>query len=134
MALLSFLVLLKSRPTLRLLLFFALVVAAACDKVPLLAPTQSTIALTIRSTTIPSNGTAQVIASVTEQAGTPVHNGTTVTFTGSLGRFDPPAALTDNGVAVTTFHANGQSGTIKIGAVSGSAKATEIEIRIGGAA
>ena len=108
--------------------------AAACDKVPLLAPTQSTITLTMSTTTLPANGTAQVLASVTEQSGTPVHNGTMVTFTGSLGTFDPVEAFTENGTARTTFRANGQSGTVKIGAVSGSAKATEIEIKIGGAA
>lgn len=108
--------------------------AAACDKVPLLAPTQSTVSLTMSTTTLPVNGTAQVIATVIEQAGTPVQNGTLVTFTGSLGTFEPPEAVTQNGKAVTTFRAGTQSGTAKIGAVSGSAKATEIDVKIGGAA
>ena len=79
------------------------------------------------------NGTAQVIATVIEQAGTPVHNGTVVTFTGSLGSFSPVDAETTNGKATTTFRANGESGTAKIGAVSGAAKATEVDLKIGGA-
>lgn len=107
---------------------------AACDKVPLLAPTESTVNLTISTTTLAVNGTAQVIATVIEQAGTPVQNGTLVTFTGSLGSFDPPDAVTQNGRAVTTFRAGGQSGTAMIGAVSGAARAEEVEVRIGGAA
>ena len=106
----------------------------ACDKVPLLAPTESTITLSVSTTTLASNGTAQVIATVIEKAGTPVQNGTVVTFTGSLGSFDPPEAATVNGKATTTFRASGASGTAKIGAVSGGAKATEVEVRIGGAA
>ena len=111
-----------------------MVAAAACDKVPLLAPTQSTITLSVSSTAMGVNGTAQVIATVTEQSGTPVQNGTLVTFTGSLGAFDPPEAETVNGKATTTFRSNGESGTAKIGAVSGGAKATELDLRIGGAA
>jgi len=111
-----------------------MVFAAACDKVPLLAPTESTVNLTISTTTVPVNGTAQVIATVIEQAGTPVQNGTLVTFTGSLGTFEPPDAVTENGKAVTTFRAGTQSGTALIGAVSGAARAEEVEVKIGGAA
>jgi adhesin/invasin len=122
------------RATARLIFLLALGLVAACDKVPLLAPTESTITLTVSSTTVPVNGTIQVIASVTESAGTPVHNGTLVTFTGSLGTFEPTEAPTENGRAVTTFRSNGQSGTMSIGAVSGSAVAEAIEVRIGGAA
>jgi len=123
-----------SRPVARVLLCFALVSAAACDKVDLLAPTQSTISLSISRTTLPPNGTAEVIATVTEQAGTAVHNGTVVRFTSSVGVLDPPEARTQGGVARTTFRAGIQSGTARVGAFSGSARATEVEIRVGGAA
>jgi len=103
-----------------------MVAAAACDKVPLLAPTQSTITLSVSTTTMGINGTAQVIASVIEQSGTAVQDGTLVTFTGSLGTFAPADAETRNGKATTTFRSNGESGTSKIGALSGGAKATEV--------
>jgi PKD repeat protein len=122
------------RATARLFFLFALGFVAACDKVPLLAPTESTITLTVSTTTLPVNGTVQVSATVIEQAGTPVHNGTLVTFTGSLGTFEPTDAQTQNGRAVSTFRSNGQSGTANIGAVSGAAVAETIEIKIGGAA
>jgi PKD repeat protein len=122
------------RAAARLFFLFALGFVAACDKVPLVAPTESTIALTVSSTTLGVNGTLQVSATVTESAGTPVHNGTIVTFTGSLGTFEPADVPTHNGRAVTTFRSNGQSGTASIGAVSGSAVADAVEVRIGGAA
>ncbi len=80
------------------------------------------------------NGTAQVIASVIEQSGTAVQDGTLVTFTGSLGTFAPADAETRNGKATSTFRSNGESGTAKIGALSGGAKATEVDLKIGGAA
>lgn len=57
-----------------------------------------------------------------------------VTFTGSLGTFDPPEAPTQNGRAVTTFHAGTRSGVAQIGAVSGGATAERIEVSIGAAA
>ena len=44
---------------------------AACQKVPLLAPTGSTITLTASTTALSANGTTTIIAQVLEAAGTP---------------------------------------------------------------
>lgn len=94
----------------------------ACDKVPLLSPTGSTISLSIDKNILPVNGVATVTAVVTESAGTPVHNGTTVTFQTSLGRVEPAEAQTSNGKAVVTYHAGSVSGAAAIHAFSGSAR------------
>lgn len=107
---------------------------SACDKVPLLAPTSSTITLTVSTTVVPVNGTAGVSASVTEAAGTPVQNGTVVTFTSSFGVIEPIEARTEGGKATVRFVASQQSGTAIIGAFSGAARAETLEIRVGGAA
>ena len=61
---------------------------AACDKVPLLAPTSSTVTLTAQSHVLPTGGSTEVSAYVLESSGTPVQNGTTVRFTTTLGRVD----------------------------------------------
>ena len=107
---------------------------AACDKVPLTAPTDSKITLSVSQTTVPINGTIDVIAAVIELGGTAVHDGTTVTFTGGLGTFTPLEAQTIGGLARTVFRGT-TSGTVKIGAFSGGAKVeTEIEIKVGAAA
>lgn len=105
-------------------LAIATAVAVACDKVPLTAPTGSTIRLTTNTNIVAINGTAEITATVIESAGTPVHNGTTVSFTTDFGRLDPPEARTVNGRATTTFIAGGQSGTVHINAVSGAASTT----------
>lgn len=123
-----------SRPAFWLVTLFAVCAAVGCEKVPLLAPTQSTVTLQINTTTVPINGTAEVLATVTEQSGTPVHNGTTVTFTASFGTMDPAEARTEGGIARATFKASTQSGTAKVGAFSGAARATEVELLVGGAA
>src|SRR5512141_1376374 len=82
--------------------------AAGCDKVPLLAPTGSVINLFATSSSVPLNGEIEIVANVIEQgvatsgsgtgtgggttstttagAGTPVQNGTLVTFTTTIGR------------------------------------------------
>src|SRR5215208_5393378 len=91
-----------------------LATAAACEKVALLAPTGSTVTISVSSTTLGANGSAEVIATVIEAGGTPVHNGTEVRFQTSVGIVDPAVARTDNGVATTRFRANGASGTAKI--------------------
>ena len=124
-----------SRSCLSLLALLVVVSAlSACDKVPLLAPTESTITLTVSTTVVPVNGTAEVSASVTESAGTPVQNGTVVTFTSSFGTIDPTEARTQGGKATVRFLASTQSGTAKVGAFSGAARAEELEILVGGAA
>lgn len=97
-------------------------VVVACDRVPLTSPTGSTITLSIDRDTLPLNGQATLTAVVTESAGTPVHNGTMVTFQTSLGRTDPVEAATVNGKATVTFLAGTISGTAQINAFSGGAR------------
>jgi hypothetical protein len=123
-----------SRFALRCVTLLVIVFAAACDKVPLLAPTDSVVTLSIDSTTVGLNGTAELIATVIEPAGTPVHNGTTVTFTTSMGVVEPRDARTEGGIARAIFRAGTQSGTATITAFSGSARSDPIEILLGGAA
>lgn len=48
----------------------------ACEKVPLLAPSGSTITLTAATNALSANGTVTLIAQVLEAAGTPPHSGT----------------------------------------------------------
>lgn len=117
----------------------AALAAAGCDKVPLLAPSQSTITLSTDSNVVQANGTASIRATVLEGSGTPVQNGTTVTFSTTLGVISPAEARTLNGVATVQFVANGQSGEADIRATSGAAKPADtanpgVKIKVGGAA
>ena len=54
------------------------IATVACQKVPLLAPSGSTITLTSSATALPVNGSAQIIAQLIEPSGTPPHSGTRV--------------------------------------------------------
>lgn len=119
----------------------AAIVAASCDKVPLTSPTGSTISISVDKSIIPVNGQASVTATVTESAGTAVHNGTTVSFQTTMGSVVPPEVQTVNGRASATFVAPGLSGTAVINAFSGAASTTSgnssaggVSIRIGSAA
>jgi PKD repeat protein len=135
MGLLSLLVSYVSRSSFAAIgLLLAAAFGAACEKVPLLAPTESTVVLTVNTTTVPVNGTAEVIATVIESAGTAAHNGTSVYFTSSFGTMEPAEGRTQGGRAVAIFRAGQQSGTAVIGASSGSARAENIELKVGGAA
>jgi adhesin/invasin len=86
-----------------------------------------------------------VTASVIEEAGTPVQNGTLVSFTTTLGHLDPTSARTTNGQATVKFFSDGLSGTATISAFSGGATsagtggaaggaAATVQIALGGAA
>lgn len=125
-----------SRAFSRSLLCLVTLSLTSCDKVPLLAPTGSSIFLSASTTRLPVNGTAEITATVIEQAGTPPQNGTLVTFTASLGTIEPNEARTAAGRVTVRFTAGSQSGTARIGASSGDARATGengLLIQIGGA-
>ncbi len=124
---------------------------ASCSKVPLLAPTGTNIKLipettsaslnsqvTIVATLIengsaPSTGSGSGGTSTTTGGGTPVHNGTHVTFTTTVGQIQPPDAVTTNGQTQVTLITGGQSGIAHITAYSGGASAT-VDIPVGTAA
>jgi PKD repeat protein len=115
----------------------------ACDRMPLTAPTKSTIQVFSTASTVPLNGTVDVVASVIESAGTPVQNGTLVTFTATLGRMDPAEARTENGKVTVKFVAGNQSGTATVTALSGGATSggtdtstlgAKLDLTVGGAA
>jgi hypothetical protein len=118
-------------------------IGASCDRVPLTAPTQSTIQLFSTAPSVPLNGSVDLIATITEQAGTPVPNGTLVSFTTTLGRVEPSETRTDNGKATVKLMAGTQSGTATVTAFSGAATGgsgenatagASVEVLIGAAA
>lgn len=107
---------------------------AACDKVPLTAPTASTITLFATGASVPSTGSVDIVASVIESAGTPVQNGTVVTFTTTLGTIAPSEARTNSGKVTVRLSSDGRSGTASIVAFSGGNKSEALTIPIGAAA
>ena len=65
----------RTRPPVLTALAILLSVASACQRVPLLAPSGSTITLTVPVTTLAANGRVSVEAQVLEPAGTPPQTG-----------------------------------------------------------
>ncbi len=102
-------------------LLLAAGLAISCDRVPLTAPTESTIQLFSTAPSVPLNGSIDLVATITEQAGTPVPDGTLVSFTTTLGRIEPSETRTDNGKATVKLIAGTQSGTATVTAFSGAA-------------
>jgi len=131
------------------LLVLPLALILACDKVPLLAPTGSVITLLIPDTsnvslnsemtinaTVIENGTASGGSGATTTrsgGGTPVQNGTVVTFTTTVGRIEPSEARTNNGSVSVRLITGSTSGTAVVTAYSGGASATK-NVRVGTAA
>jgi hypothetical protein len=113
----------RFRWSVRLTLFtLSVVPMVACERVPLLAPSGSTLTLTSPTTAVPVNGTAPIGVQVIEPSGTPPHSGTHVTFTTTLGTLFPTEAETDSsGQAIVQFRAGSASGTATISAISGGA-------------
>ena len=67
-------------------------------------------------------------------AGTPVQNGTLVSFTTTIGRIEPREARTQNGEVRVKFFSGGQSGTAIITAYSGGATGRLENLKVGTAA
>jgi adhesin/invasin len=126
---------LRSIPTPVALLPLALLaMTTACDRVPLTAPSLSTINLFATSTSVPASGSTDIIATVIEESGTPVQNGTVVSFTTTLGRIEPSEARTQNGKVTVKLTGDGRSGLATITAFSGAAENATLELPIGSAA
>jgi len=126
---------------------------SACDKVPLLAPTGSVITLLAGTNTVSLNSEITIVATVIENgaapssgtgtgtsttsragAGTPVQNGTLISFTTTLGRIEPAEARTHNGQVSVKFISAGTSGNATITAYSGGASAQLANLKVGTAA
>jgi hypothetical protein len=124
-----------------IVLALAQLAIVACDKMPLSAPTGSTVTVRAAETVLGTGGSTEVTAYVSEQAGTPVQNGTTVRFTTNLGRMEPAEVQTNAGYAVTRFMAGDVAGEAIIRANSGSTNVAgnddapnAVKIRVGAAA
>src|SRR5260221_4650360 len=137
-----FIVFMLSRPrcaSLLAALLISSVWVGACEKVPLLAPSGSTLTLTASATALPLNGSTQLVVQVIEPSGTPPHSGTSVLFRTTLGRVEPADASTDSaGRVVVTFKAGTTNGTATIQAISGGVSSAggnnAIKIALGTAA
>jgi adhesin/invasin len=106
-----------------------------CDNVPLFAPSDATITLAAGTQTMALNEVTDLRAFVTQSGGAPVHNGTVVYFSSSLGSMLPDHAETTDGVARVQFSAGNTVGQAQLSAVSGAAKlsaALTITITSGG--
>jgi hypothetical protein len=118
---------------------------AACDKVPLLAPTGTVISLIpVTTSGVSLNSEVTIIATVIENgtasagagsgsgtvttsragAGTPVQNGTLISFTTTIGHIEPSEARTHNGQVSVKLITGGASGKATITAFSGGASAS----------
>jgi hypothetical protein len=123
-------------------------VTAACNRMPLLAPSGSAIRLVASATALSADGATDITAVVIEGgqsaespdetgsviagAGTPVHDGTLVYFLTSIGRVEPSEARTKGGRATVRLFADGRAGTATVTAMYGGAVST-IEVDIGAA-
>jgi hypothetical protein len=127
----------------------------ACDKMPLVAPTGTVITLFPNSTVLAPNGSIEITAVAIEGGtppsgggtgdgngsggstpgqGTPVHNGTRISFTTTLGHIEPQEAETHNGQVKVRLFADGRSGVATVRAFSGGASSNELAINVGSAA
>jgi large repetitive protein len=90
---------------------------------------------TAPTTTTPGNGqtTTTPTSTTNPGAGTPVQNGTLVSFTTTIGHIEPSEARTSNGQVRVRFFAGGQSGVATITAFSGGASGKLENLKVGAA-
>jgi uncharacterized repeat protein (TIGR01451 family) len=104
----------------------ALVTATAGDAsgqtvVPILPGPPTTLNLVAFPTSIPLTGTAALTATVVDQHGNPVADGTGVDFASTLGTMDPQSKPTWSGVATSTLQAEDVPGLATVIASAGPA-------------
>src|SRR5688500_14723433 len=120
--------------------------ASSCQRMPLTAPSGTALTLVPGTHVLPVNGETTITAILIEGGqqggtdggispgvGTPVHNGTLVTFVTTLGRLEPAEAKTSAGRATVRLIGDGRSGTATITAFSGAAT-NSVDVNVGAAA
>jgi PKD repeat protein len=112
----------------------AFLVEVSCDKAALTAPTGSTITLFSNTTIVPLAGTAEITAQVFASGNIPVHNGTVVNFTTTIGTIDPAEARTHDGICTVRLNVGNSSGKATVRAFSGGINSGDLALTIGAAA
>ena len=102
-----------------------------CESLPLLAPTGSTIVVVASESDIPLNEESVITAVVTESVGTPVQNGTLVTFSTTLWTVDPQESRTQDGRPTTRLLGGKTAGTAMVSAFSGASISNTLSVQIG---
>ena len=113
------------------LILVSLLSIQGCESLPVLAPTQSTIVVVASEPVIPLDGESVITAVVTESVGTPVQNGTLVTFSTTLGTVDPQESRTQDGRATTRLLGGKTTGTATVSAFSGTSTSSTVSVEIG---
>jgi hypothetical protein len=109
--------------------------AASCEKAPLVAAPGTTMFLQANPTFVIANGGVSVVTAVLlDASGTFVSDGIEVSFFTDLGRIDP-VGKTVNGVARVNFVSDSRSGKATVTAISGAAPTdgNKITISVGSA-
>jgi large repetitive protein len=112
----------------------AFLIEASCDKAALTAPTGATITLFSNTTIVPLNGSAEITAQVFASGNVPVHNGTVVNFTTTIGTFDLNEARTKDGIVTVRLFPGTTSGKATVRAFSGGINSGDLALTIGAAA
>jgi Bacterial Ig-like domain (group 1)/PKD domain len=112
----------------------AFLIEVNCDKAPLTAPTGSTLTLFSSTTIVPLGGTAQITAQVFASGNIPVHNGTVVDFTTTIGTIDPAECRTHDGTCTAILSAGSTSGKCTVRAFSGGINSGDLALTVGAAA
>ncbi len=92
-----------------------------------------TVRLSADATSIPTQGSAQLTATVQNADGSPARSGLRVQLATTLGRLNNSGPATDNqGMAQTTLRGDGRAGVATVTAeVNGAARAATLRVRIG---
>jgi hypothetical protein len=125
----------RAHPRLAVLaVVFAFLIEASCDKAALTAPTGATITLFSNTTIVPLGGSAEITAQVFASGNVPVHNGTVVNFTTTIGTFDLAEARTKDGICTVRLFPGNTSGKATVRAFSGGINSGDLALTIGAAA
>jgi hypothetical protein len=95
------------------------------------APTQLSVTVSAAADIVLPDGVAPLTAVVADQSGAPAPDGTTVQFTTTLGRVDPPQAITRLGRATTNFIPGGAVGLANVRAQVGAVQSGPVQLSVG---
>jgi len=108
---------------------------AGCDKATPVAPAGTVLTISANPTQIALNGTSTITVVGRKPDGNPLNPGTEIRLTAERGTIASIVTVDSSGTAITTFHADGRSGDVKVSAATGGGDAkAETSITVGNGA
>ncbi len=111
--------------------FLLIVGLVGCDSVEPVAPPGTVLTISANPSRIPSDGASEIRVTARKPNGTPLNEGTVISFGTTVGQIQPSVPVDARGEAVTMLRGDDQFGMATVTASAGGSEAATVDVQVG---